>query len=222
MAINLQKGQRIDLSKNSGDSLRKFYIGCNWGAITEKKGGFFGFGAKNEVTSVDLDLSCIMLDANGKMIDHVYSPEYRRDFLAAHGMPDGKLQSADGALRHSGDDRSGDVGGDDNEDNEIITVDLDKLNPAVEQIYFFLNNVGQEDFAAIPYASIRMYEDDAARQVFAAYDVAAMPEYAGQRALIMGKLYRRCNVWRFAAIGEACADTHICATIERILRENAK
>jgi len=220
MAINLEKGQRIDLAKADGAALKKFCVGCNWGAIVNKSGGFLGFGAKKETTSVDLDLSCIVRDEQGKMLDHIYSPDYRNDFLASYGMPAGKLDSLDGALHHSGDDRQGDESGDDGLDNEIITVDLDRVDPRTSEIYFFLNNVGPEDFAAIPYASIRMYEGTPTRveHVFAAYDVAAMPEYRGLRALVMGKLYRRAGAWRFAALGEACSDSNICETIQRILR----
>ena len=78
--------------------------------------------------------------------------------LQKFGLPKGKLQSSDGALRHTGDDLKGDVGGDDGLDNEIITVDLSRISPNVSQIFFFLNNVGKEDFAQIPYSKIRMYE----------------------------------------------------------------
>ena len=38
-------------------------------------------------------------------------------------------------------------GGDDGLDNEIITVDLNRINPNVSKIFFFLNNVGAEDFS---------------------------------------------------------------------------
>ena len=40
MAIRLEKGQRINLEKESGTKLTNFCVGCNWGAIIEKK--FFG------------------------------------------------------------------------------------------------------------------------------------------------------------------------------------
>lgn len=230
MAINLTKGQRINLTKDDGAKLKEFCVGCNWGMIptgkmvskTIKK-GFLGFGKITEKTpelkEVDLDLSCIMLDNDKKIIDHIYSPLYRKDWLAAYHMPKGKLFSKDGALNHSGDDLQGDADGDDGLDNEIITVDLTKVNEKVQEIYFFLNNVGPEDFSQIPYASIRMYEGtpQKVRNVYAKYDVAAMPEYKGKRALVMGKLYRLKNEWRFAAIGDAYNDQNLCATIARIL-----
>lgn len=218
MAIRLEKGQRINLEKTGGAALRKFCVGCNWGAIVTRSRGLFGLGAKETRADVDLDLSCLILDEAGQIVDHIYSPDYRQEFLAAHDLPPGKLESADQALRHSGDDRKGDQQAGAGQDNEIITVDLDRVAPNVAQIFFFLNNVGPEDFSRIPYASIRMYEGspDAPGEVFAAYDVAAEPRFAGQKALIMGKLYRRDGKWRFGAIGDPTPDKNICETIQRI------
>ena len=189
MAIRLEKGQRINLEKNNGAKLTQFCVGCNWGSII--KNGFLGLG--NSVQDVDLDLSCVMLDANGNLCDHIYSPLYRKEFLDQYGMPPGKVDSNDRALHHSGDDLKGDQDGDDGLDNEIITVDLNKISSSVEQIFFFLNNCGKEDFSQIPYASIRMYEGtpEWVKEIFAQYDVAAESQYQGKTALIMGKLYRR-------------------------------
>lgn len=224
MAIRLEKGQRINLEKAGGNALRQFCVGCNWGAIVTTRKGFLGLVSKDEITDVDLDLSCIVLDANGRLLDHIYSPEYREDFLRANGMPPGKLDTADGALHHSGDDRKGDQQGDDALDNEILTVDLDRISPDADQIFFFLNNVGKEDFSQIPYASIRMYEGTPrdVKEIFAAYDVAATPAFAGRRALVMGRLYRRNGAWRFAAIGDATNDANLCETINRICTSYAK
>lgn len=226
----LERGQKIDLEKKTGAKLTKFCVGCNWGKIntgrTERVGGFLGFGGtqKPVLQSVDLDLSCIMVDADGKICDHIYSPLYRKDFLSRYGMPLGKLDSNDRALHHTGDDLEGD---DENDglDNEIIIVDLTKVSNNVNQIFFFLNNCGSEDFSQIPYAQIRMFEGDfryAPKQVFAAYDVAAEPQYRGKLALIMGKLYRRNGEWKFAAIGDAYEDANLCLTIGRILKSYAK
>lgn len=225
MAIRLEKGQKINLEKDDGASLETFCVGCNWGSLQSiKKGGFLGLFDKTETTPIDLDLSCLMLDADGQIVDHIYSPEYREEFLAQNGMPKGKLTSICGALHHTGDDRKGDTGGDDGLDNEIITVDLKAVNPDVTQIFFFLNNVGPEDFSRIPYAAIRMFEGSPSRvaNVFATYDVAAQPQFAGKRALVMGKLYKRNNAWRFAAIGDATEDRNLCDTIKRICNDYAR
>ena len=128
MAINLTKGQKIDLRKASGETLTSFCVGVNWGAIEKK--AFFGL-SKN-VTDIDLDLSCILVDGTGNLCDHLYSPLYRVDVLQQFGLPKGKLLTVDGALKHTGDDLAGDKGGDDGLDNEIITVNLAAVNPSVE------------------------------------------------------------------------------------------
>jgi tellurium resistance protein TerZ len=216
MAINLTKGQKIDLRKDNGNTLTSFCVGVNWGGIEKKT--MFGLSKKTE--SVDLDLSCIMFDANKNICDHLYSPLYRVDVLQQFGLPKGKLVSADGAMRHTGDDLQGDKGGDDGIDNEIITVDLTRLNPNVEQIFFFLNNAGKEDFAVIPYAKIRMYEGTptVVTNVFASYNVAAEPQFAGKRSIIMGKLYKRNNEWKFSAIGDPTEDVFIGQTVQRIVQ----
>ena len=229
--ISLVKGQKIDLRKSSGEALTNFCVGVNWGAIekfvTQKieHTGFLGFGKRTEEVrtkqsiSVDLDLSCIMVNQNNKLIDHIYSPLYRLEFLQKFGLPLGKLESQDGALRHSGDDLEGDKDGDDGLDNEIITVDLNRLNPNVEQIFFFLNNVGKEDFSQIPYAKIRMYEGtpSSVKAVVASYNVSAEPNYHERRALIMGKLYKKSGAWKFHAIGDPTEDVFIGQTITRII-----
>lgn len=227
MAINLQKGQKIDLRKSTGEALTNFCVGVNWGAIETIKTGFLGFGSKKVVEDVDLDLSCIMVDNRGELIDWIYSPEYN-GFLSRNKLPLGKLTSNDHALRHSGDDRQGDVGGDDGLDNEIISIDLNKVNPSIEKIFFFFNiylNQGQNfDFSHVPYAKIRMYEGTPTRvnSVHSEYDVVTDSSYSGKRALILGKLYKKDNNWKFDAIGDATNDKIFLETIQRILKNYAK
>lgn len=219
MAIILEKGQRINLEKGTGSKLTSFCVGCNWGAIVKKS--FFGLISSN--VDVDLDLSCLMFDAEGKPIDYIYSPLYR---FADHklGLPNGKVDSIDHALHHTGDDQAGDQNGDDGLDNEIITVDLTRVSQQTNTIVFFLNIYNNDeftgDFSEIPYASIRMYEGTATkvRSVFAQYDVATKENCRGMRALVMGKLYRRNGEWKFAAIGDAFEDKSIIQTIYRVMK----
>ena len=76
MAIKLEKGQRINLEKESGAKLTNFCVGCNWGAIEVSKmkeivvnEGFLGFGRKTEMRPVkeeiDVDIdSCLILMGN--------------------------------------------------------------------------------------------------------------------------------------------------------------
>ena len=65
MAIKLEKGQRINLEKETGAKLTNFCVGCNWGAIIKKT----FFGLSTSVVDVDLDLSCMMFDANGNVVE---------------------------------------------------------------------------------------------------------------------------------------------------------
>jgi len=216
MAISLTKGQKIDLRKSTGESLTNFCVGVNWGAIESK--GFLGLSKK--VHNIDLDLSCILIDGQNNVCDHLYSPLYRVEVLQQFGLPKGKLLTADGALKHTGDDLQGDSGGDDGLDNEIITVDLTRIDPKVTQIFFFLNNAGNEDFSQIPYSKIRMYEGTPTRvnSVFASYNVSAEAQYTGKQSIIMGKLYKRNDEWKFSAIGDPTEDTFLGQTIHRIIK----
>ncbi len=221
MAINLEKGQRINLEKDGGQKLTNFCVGCNWGAITKKT----FFGLSNSVVAVDLDLSCLLFDENGEIVDHIWSPAYN---FTKIGLPQGKLDTLDRALHHTGDDIIGDRNGDDGLDNEIITVDLNKVNDNVHSIVFFLNIYNNDeytgDFSGIPYATIRMYEGTSRKvnSVFASYNVATKTECVGKRALIMGKLYRRNGEWKFNAIGDAYPDPTIVITIARVAKDYCK
>ena len=224
MAINLSKGQRINLEKKTGTQLTQFCVGCNWGAII--KSSFFGL--KKDVVDVDVDLSCLMFDAAGNAIDHIWSPAYNFGGNRL-GLPNGKLYSEDKALHHTGDDLTGDTDGDDGLDNEIITVDLTRVNPRVNSIVFFLNIYNNEqysgDFSGIPYAYIRMFEgvpERPPRNVFAQYDVSTQQNCVGMRGLVMGKLYRKNGVWEFQAIGDAFPDRGISQTIVRVIKDYNK
>ena len=218
MAVNLSKGQKISLEKTNGTSLKEFCVGLNWGSI-ETTGGFFGLGKKK--IDVDLDLSCILLSSNKQLVDYIYSPLYRGDSLKEFGLSKGKLQTSDLALKHSGDDLKGDTAGDDGLDNEIIVVDLGKLNDNVQEIFFFLNNVGKEDFSQIPYSKLRMYEGTPTKvkEIFASYNVSSEPNFKNKKALIMGKLIKTNNNWNFVAIGDAVEDHFLGQTIQRILKQ---
>lgn len=227
MAIRLEKGQRINLEKDNGAKLTSFCVGCNWGAIIVEKTGFLGFGTKKEELDVDVDLSCVMTNSNGKLVDALYSPLYKKEFFQAAGLPIGKDWSADKSMYHTPDDTEGDKGGDDGLDNEIITVDLTKVNPVIDQIFFFLNIYQPRniDFQRIPYVAIRMYEGTPkkVKSIFAQYDVAKENQFMGKNALIMGKLYRRNGDWKFAAIGDAFDDQNdIRQTVKRILTSYSK
>lgn len=198
MAINLVKGQKINLKKDNGSTLQNICVGVNWGAIEKK--GWFGAASKE---AVDLDASCALYDNSKNVVDIVYF---------------GSLKSKDGSIKHSGDDLTGDMEGDDGLDNEIITVDFLKLSSNVEYVAFVLNSFRGHDFGTIPFASIRIYEGTPTRvyEVFATYNIAKGEGFAGHVSMVMGVFYKRNNEWKFNAIGEPTKDKKLEETIKTI------
>ncbi|WP_313368192.1 TerD family protein [Sphingobacterium mizutaii] len=198
MAINLQKGQRINLQKSNGSILQNICVGVNWGAIQKK--GWFG---NVSTEAVDLDASCVLLDGSKNIYDVVYF---------------GNLVSKDGSIKHSGDDLIGDTNGDDGLDNEIISLDFLKLNSAVEYVAFVLNSFRGQDFGTIPFASIRIYEGTPTKvnDVFASYNIAKGDGFSGHVSMVMGVFYKRNGEWKFNAIGEPTLDRKLEETIRTV------
>jgi tellurium resistance protein TerZ len=196
--INLKKGSTISLEKN-GKQLEEVCIGLNWGAIQQKT----FFNLFTNMIDVDLDGSVCLFDSEGNSLDVVYY---------------NSLRSRDGAIRHSGDDTGGDAGVDDGRDNEIIQLQLNKINPKVQEIYFFLNSFKKQDFASIPFSKIRIFEGNAhqVKDVMATFNLSADDKYKGYVSMIMGKLYRKGNSWEFLSIGEPVQAERIERTIEHI------
>ncbi|WP_036156517.1 TerD family protein [Maribacter forsetii] len=221
MSINLKKGQKIDLTKKSSSgsnsNLTQFCVGVNWGVIEgsyeieETKGGFLGFGGTKEKvtkhfkTPVDLDASCAITDSKGNLIDVISFKQ---------------LVSKDGAVVHSGDDTEGDLDGDDGLDNEIISVNLSNISTASKKIIFFLNSYKKQDFATVPFASIRLYEGtpEKVKSIFATYDISADPSFKGYVSMIMGSLDNVNGEWKFNAIGDPVSSKDLQETVDIILR----
>jgi tellurium resistance protein TerZ len=214
MAISLQKGQNIDLSKDKQTQLSKVCVGLNWGVIEKVVHlvvpGFLGFGSKKiskEVKiDVDLDASCVVVGPDKEAIEVI---SFRQ------------LQSKYGCIIHSGDDRSGDKEGDDGLDNEIITTDLTGLPKNVEQVVFFLNSYKKQSFSEIPFASIRIYEGtpDHVDKVLATYDVAKDSRFSNKVSMVMGKFIRQDENWLFNAIGEPLEASSLDETVDAVLHD---
>lgn len=194
MAINLEKGQRINLEKSNGTKLTNICVGVNWGVIEKK--GFFG--SKKE--AVDLDASCAVYDDKKNHIDSV-------NFQ--------KLISNEGAIKHSGDDLTGDLNGDDGLDNEVITLDFSRLSPSASYVAFFINSFRGQDFKDIPFASIRIYEGTPTRvtQEFARYDIANDVAFSGKVSMVLGVFYKKNDEWKFNAIGVPTNDKKLEQTV---------
>lgn len=175
MAINLTKGQKISLDKEAGTSLTKIIMGLAWDAI--KKGGIFGFGGSKP--DVDLDASCILFDDQGRKVDAVW---FRQ------------LKSNDGSIVHTGDNRTGDGEGDD----EQIIVDLPKVPANIKTLVFTVNSFTGQNFSQVENATCRIINEQN-RQEIARFNLSTLGPHSAQ---IMAKLYRHNNEWKMAAIGE--------------------
>lgn len=176
MAINLQKGQKISLSKEAGGgSLTKIVMGLGWDA--KKTKGFFGFGSSDQ--EIDLDASCVLFDEAKQPLDAVW---FRQ------------LRSNDGSILHTGDNRTGAGDGDD----EQIIVDLSRVPSNVKTIMFLVNSFTGQNFSQIENAFCRVV-NGSNNQELAKYDLSCTGSHT---AMIMAKVYLHNGEWKMHAIGE--------------------
>ncbi|WP_289047447.1 TerD family protein [uncultured Psychrobacter sp.] len=187
MAVSLQKGQKISLSKEAGGELTQVKLGLGWDVFQgqqEKKGGFLGklFGGGTDGDSIDLDASCIMFDANKQAVDAIWFSQ---------------LKSKDGSIVHTGDNRTGDGDGDD----EVINVDLSKVPANVVSLVFTVNSFTGQTFETVENAFCRIVNANNNQEV-ARYNLSAQ---GGHTAMIMAKVYRHNNEWKMHAIGETAS-----------------
>ena len=69
MSINLQKGQKIDLTKGSA-GLKHIMVGLGWDEAEQASKGILGIF--NKPRPIDCDASAILCNENGKFIELVY------------------------------------------------------------------------------------------------------------------------------------------------------
>ncbi len=108
------------------------------------------------------------------------------------------LESPDGAVKHSGDNRTGAGDGDD----ESIHVDLSKINAAVKEICVVvtIHEAAQrkQNFGQVRNSFIRIY--DASNNVeLVKYELGE--DFSIETAVEFGRIYKRENQWRFEAVG---------------------
>ncbi len=187
MAINLQKGQRVDLTKGN-PGLTKIMVGLGWDPVQKSGGGGFlgslfgGGGGAN----IDCDASVLMLGENGRIrnnSDVIYF---------------GNLKSPDGSVQHTGDNLTGDGDGDD----EQILVDLNRVPAQVDKLVFVVNIYDcvkrNQHFGMIQNAFIRIV-NSANNQEMIHFNLT--DDYSGKTCLVVGELYRHGGDWKFAAVG---------------------
>ena len=188
MAINLQKGQRVDLTKGN-PGLTKIMVGLGWDPVQSGGGGklfggLFGVGASS--SNVDCDASVIMLGANDKL-------QHNKDVIYF-----GNLKSNDGSVQHSGDNLTGDGDGDD----EQIMIDLSRVPANIQKLVFVVNIYDcvkrKQHFGMIQNAFIRVV-NPTTNQELLHYNLT--DNYSGLTCLVTGEIYRHGDEWKFAAIG---------------------
>lgn len=179
MGVSLQKGQKISLNKEAGTTLSRVIMGLGWDAVQTQKKGLFGFLGGGGGDAVDLDASCLLFDEAKNLADVVW---FRQ------------LQSNDKSISHSGDNRTGDGDGDD----EQITVELDAVPAGVKSLIFTVNSFTGQDFSQVQNAYCRIIDAQTGKEV-ARYDLSVQGSHSAQ---IMAKLYRHNGEWKMHAIGE--------------------
>jgi len=180
MAISLKKGEKISLTKNA-PGLKKILVGLGWDTRSTSGDAF------------DLDASAFLLSSLGKVRNDA-------DFVF-YGMPKigDKLITKDGAVEHTGDNRTGAGEGDD----ESLIVDLTKVAADVQRIVFTATIYDavkrHQTFGQVTNAFIRIVNAEDNTEI-CRFDISE--EASTNTALDFGAVYRKDGEWRFDAIGQ--------------------
>lgn len=164
--VDLQKHQTVSLVKNNQPLRSALVMGLGWEPAFRGK-------------SIDLDASVIAYDANRKKIDACYF---------------GKLAILNGAVRHSGDNLTGEGAGDD----ETITVHLDGLPPEVTGLVFTVNSFTGQKFSEVAKAYCRLLDERGEELVR-----FALTGSEPRTAVLMCKFVRQFSgEWEMTALGD--------------------
>ena len=191
MAVSLKKGQKVSLVKSNGKKILKLMVGLGWDAV-EQPQGFFSriFNSKD---NIDCDAS-VFLCKNGKFVDN--------DDLVYFG----NLEHYTHAVKHMGDNLTGDGEGDDEE----IYVDLTKIPAEYDKLIFVVNVykavVRNQHFGMIKNAFIRIVDNETNEEL-CRYNLSE--NYDGMLSMIVGEVYRRGDEWKFNAIGNGTKDANL-------------
>ncbi|WP_203332008.1 TerD family protein [Planococcus beigongshangi] len=174
MAINLSKGQKVDLTK-SNPGLSKVVVGLGWD--TNKYDGGQDF---------DLDSSVFLLNSSGKASSEA-------DFVFYNNTI-----GAGGAVEHTGDNRTGEGEGDD----EQVKVNLSAIPAAIEKVTFAITihdgEARSQNFGQVSNSYVRILNEDTNEELIR-YDLGE--DFSIETAIVVGELYRHGGEWKFNAIG---------------------
>ncbi len=164
--MSLKKDQTVSLVKTGAPALTQVSMGLGWDPAKAGK-------------AVDLDASVIAFDARGKDVDKVW-------FMSKQGCK--------GAIRHSGDNLTGQGEGDD----EVISVDLRALPAEVTTLVFTVNSFAGQKFTDVASAYCRLLDSSGTELV--RFDLAESPPSTG---VLMCKLVRQGDgSWSMTALGQ--------------------
>lgn len=174
MAISLQKGQKIDLTKTN-PGLTKVLVGLGWD--TNKYDGGADF---------DLDSAAFLLGDSGKVNSDA-------DFVFY-----GNLKHVSGSVEHQGDNLTGAGDGDD----EQIKVDLAAVPANVTKIDFTVTiydaEARRQNFGQVSNAFIRIVNEATGEELLR-FDLGE--DFSIETAVVVAELYRNNGEWKFNAIG---------------------
>ena len=197
MSVNLQKGQKVDLTKGSA-GLKRLIVGLGWDEA-EKKVGFFG---RKKGADIDCDASALVCGVGGKLLD--------KDDIVYFG----NLKHRTGAITHLGDNLTGEGEGDD----EQLIVELNAIPESYEKIIFVVNIYKaferNQHFGMIKNAFIRIVDADT-KQELCKYNLSE--NYNNMTAMIFGEVYRYKGEWKFNAIGQPTQDKGLGELAARFL-----
>ncbi len=174
MPINLQKGQKVSITKDN-PGLTKVVIGLGWDVNQFDTGGDF-----------DLDAAAFLLTDTGKI-------SRSEDFVFF-----GNLTHPSGSVQHLGDNLTGAGEGDD----EQIKIDLSKVPENIIKIAFTVTiyeaEQRRQNFGQVNNAFIRIYNEVSGEELLR-YDLGE--DFSIETAAVFGELYKNGNEWKFNAIG---------------------
>ncbi|MGW3267303.1 TerD family protein [Streptomyces sp. NPDC001056] len=165
--VSLQKNQTVSLVKGGRPLLSQVRMGLGWEPAF--RGG-----------DIDLDASVI---AYGPRRNHVDSCYF------------GKLTILKGAVKHSGDNLTGEGAGDD----EVIAVDLGRIPQEVTGLVFTVNSFSGQKFTDVAKAYCRLV-DAATEEELVRFDLTQAEPQTG---VMMAKLIRQYSgEWEMTALGD--------------------
>ena len=194
MAVSLQKGQKVSLSKDNA-GLGVVIVGLGWDEAKPARRGLFA----PKPRPIDCDASAILC-VNGKLQDP-------KDVIYFNN-----LRHSSGAVQHMGDNLTGAGEGDD----EQIIVDLSRLPEQYDRVIFAVTiyeaRQRSQHFGMIQNSFIRLV-DARGNKEMCRYNLSE--NYDGMTAMIFGEIYRHNGEWKFNAIGQPTNDEGLGSLVNR-------